>query len=278
MGWKPLRRITIWLSVPCTKIQWKCCPKAFLQACFATVAAGLAGWRLRSCTEPQMNLAVAWMQFTASRSRPLPCAVLLKVRIVPSKKPPMRESGSQIQLWLIPSGRAPSKVTGTVPATALSSHQERVSHSHPGALDHTEVSPPKLTSFAMCVTWAVWPTLSDSNSTISDSYPHLPSNMTGSLRDISETNITFVTACRRKWGLMAFNQTAEPWHHLSGILILSTWRGAQESGPKQAPQVILIQLKGPQCEKQLREAEMMSWLGDIFSTKHRKPLLQAKTP
>ena len=77
----------------------------------------------------------------------------------------------------------------------------------------------------------------------------------------SETNITFVTTCCKKWGLMAFNQTAEPWHQLSGILILSTWRGGQESGPKQAPQVILIQLQGPQCEKQL--VERLKWCPDL---------------
>lgn len=43
-------------------------PEALLQTCFPAVPEGQARWRLRSCTEQQINLAVAWMQFIAYKT------------------------------------------------------------------------------------------------------------------------------------------------------------------------------------------------------------------
>lgn len=43
-------------------------PGALLQTCSPAVAEGPSSSRFRSCTEQQINLAVAWMQFTAYKT------------------------------------------------------------------------------------------------------------------------------------------------------------------------------------------------------------------
>ena len=95
--------------------------EALLQTCFPAVAEELASWRLRRCTEQQINLAVAWIQFTAYKTDCFPVWFYSRSGLHSGKKPPMHESGSQTLLWLRPSGRGPSRVMETVQATALSS-------------------------------------------------------------------------------------------------------------------------------------------------------------
>lgn len=118
-------------------------PGALLQTCSPAVAEGPSSSRFRSCTEQQINLAVAWMQFTAYKTDYFPVRFCSRsgLHTGGKKKPPMHESGSQIQLWLRPSGRGPSRVTGTVQATALSSQQGRASHGHPEPLPVARSAP-----------------------------------------------------------------------------------------------------------------------------------------
>lgn len=90
----------------------------------------------------------------------------------------MHKSGSQIQLWLRPSGWGLPRVMGTGQQLLGRLTREGFPTATMEPLPTTRSAPgssPALTF--VCVTWMVSPTISDSNSTISDSKPHLPSNV-----------------------------------------------------------------------------------------------------
>lgn len=65
-------------------------------------------------------------------------------------------------------------------------------------------------------------------------------------------------ACCRKWAPMAFKQSAKPsTHSLVFWSCRSEGHGGQESGSKEAPRVILMQVNSPCCEKQW--IERLKW-------------------
>lgn len=175
------------------------------------------------------------------QNRPLPCVVLFKVRIILWKKTPMHKLGSQIQLWLRPSGCPPAPPPPRVMSTVQPLLGRLTGEGFPTAtkepLPTTRSAPgssPALTF--ICVTWMVSPTISDSNSTISDSKPPLPSNVIYCRVDVMcphfcpcylVLTITFIPHISRlyvgvpqKMGTDGFKTNIRAQRSLSGILIL----------------------------------------------------------
>lgn len=97
-------------------------PEALLQASFLALAEALVSWRLRSYTGQQLNLAVAWIQFTAYKTNQFPVQLCAAINFW--NKLPMHQSGSWINCWLRLSGKGLSRIRGTAQGTASSSPQK----------------------------------------------------------------------------------------------------------------------------------------------------------
>lgn len=127
------------------------------------------------------------MQFTTYKTDHFPVWFCSRSELSSGKKTPMHKLGSQIQLWLRPSGcappprpppRPPARVMSTVQPLLGRLTGEGFPTATKEPLPTTRSAPGSSPALTFnCVTWMVSPTISDSNSTISDSKPPLPSNV-----------------------------------------------------------------------------------------------------